>query len=401
MLLENAMVAAFWLCVGLVVYAYAVYPFVIWVLSRLGGSSAAPQELSDDQLPRVSLLVAAYNEQPVIGQRVSNALAMSYPPEKLQVVVASDGSSDRTAEIVRGVDDPRIRLLDYSHRRGKASVLNSAMSEVTGEIVLLSDANTEIDPQAARRLLRWFVDPTVGAVCGRLVLVDPCTGRNVDGLYWKYETFLKKCEGRLGALLGSNGAIYAIRKELYQPIPPDTIVDDFVIPLLARLRTGCRIVYDCAAFATEDTPPDVGSEFHRRSRIGAGGFQSIFMLWRLLDPRQGYVAFTFFSHKILRWLCPFFMIGAVLASALLWEAAMYRVLLLTQLAFFTVSALAVLVPRSIRLPLVLRVSTMFTLMNAALLVGFFRWARGRQNGTWRRTARSTEIAIPPQPVVDG
>src|SRR5262249_30950742 len=147
-------------------------------------------------------------------------------------------------------------------------------------------------------------------VCGRLVLTDPATGCNVDSYYWRYETFLKRCEGRLGALLGANGAIYAIRRELYTPIPGNTIVDDFVIPLRAKLRTGCRIVYDGDAVAREETPPNVGAEFHRRSRIGAGGFQSIGLLWRLLNPRSGWVAFTFFSHKILRWVCPFFLVAA-------------------------------------------------------------------------------------------
>ena len=228
-------------------------------------------------------------------------------------MIGLDGCSDGTAAIVRRFEDRGVRLLDFEERRGKASVLNAAMNHVEGEIVLMSDANTEIDPQAARRLVRWFQDSRVGAVVGRLILTDPRSGSNADGLYWKYETFLKRCEGRLGALLGANGAIYAIRRELYVPIPPETIIDDFVIPLLAKLRSGCAIVYDCDAVAREETPPDVASEFHRRARIGAGGFQSIGLLWPLLDPRRGWVAFTFLSHKVLRWLCPFFLIG-LLAS---------------------------------------------------------------------------------------
>src|SRR5262249_55927305 len=157
-------------------------------------------------------------------------------------------------------------------------------------------ANSQTEPDAARKLVRWFHDPNLGVVCGRLVLTDPHTHKNADSLYWRYETFLKRAEGKLGALLGANGAIYAIRRDVFTPIPDDTIVDDLFIPLRAGLHTGCAIVYDCEAIAHEESAPDVGSEFHRRSRIGAGGFQSWALLWKLLNPRQGWVAFTFCSH---------------------------------------------------------------------------------------------------------
>jgi cellulose synthase/poly-beta-1,6-N-acetylglucosamine synthase-like glycosyltransferase len=280
--------------------------------------------------------------------------------------------------------------LDYPRRRGKASVLNSAFPELKSEIILLSDANTDYDRMAARNIVRGFEDPEVGAVCGRLVLKDPETGQNADSLYWKYETFLKKCEGRLRALLGANGGIYAIRRRLFEPIPSETIVDDFVIPLQAKLRTGCAIVYDCQALAFEETPATVESEFHRRSRIGAGGFQSMALLWRLLDPRKGWIAFTFFSHKILRWSCPFLMLGLLLTNLLLWEAPFYRLALLAQGAFYLVSVLVAFVPGKFRTLKPLRITTMFTGMNAALLVGFWRWLRGSQKGAWRRTTRLAE-----------
>ena len=336
---QAILTAVFWLSAGLVFYAYAGYPVLIWLLSLRAGRPAGGPVVDDADLPSVSLLIAAYNEEEVIGGQVRSALALDYPREKFEVVVGSDGSTDGTAAAVRRHADPRVRLLDYTRRRGKASVLNSAVLELEGEIVVLSDANTRIDPGAVRRLVRWFRDPAVGAVCGRLVLTDPRTGRNVDGIYWRYETFLKRCESRLGALLGANGAIYAIRRSLFEPIPPGTIVDDFVIPLLARLRTGCAIVYDGEAVAREETPPDVGSEFHRRARIGAGGFQSIGLLWRLLDPRQGWVAFTFFSHKVLRWTCPFCLVGLAVSNVLLAGQPLYRALLLGQVAFYLTALL--------------------------------------------------------------
>jgi cellulose synthase/poly-beta-1,6-N-acetylglucosamine synthase-like glycosyltransferase len=382
----------FWACAALVVYAYAGYPVVIWALSRACGRKPVPPEADDKELPSVSLLIAAYNEEAVIEDRLNNALKSDYPRDRFRVVVASDGSSDRTAEIASRFADRGVMLLDYEARRGKSSVLNSAIQSVDSELVLLSDANTHIDPDAPRRLARWFADPSIGTVCGRLVLTDPATGANADGMYWKYETFLKKCESRLGALLGSNGAIYAIRREQYVPIPPSTIVDDFVIPLLVKLKTDLKIVYDADAVAREETAEDVAAEFRRRSRIGAGGFQAIVLLRKLLDPRHGWVAFTFLSHKILRWVCPFFLIGMLLTCALLWEKPLYRWLLAAQLAFYLISPVANHVPKLPGPLKLLRLAAMFTSMNLALLAGFWRWLRGSQKSAWERTARLAEAA---------
>lgn len=387
----DALRATPWLCLALVAYAYALYPAVIWAASRLLGRVREAPERPDADLPSATLILAAYNEEAVLEDRLRNALAMHYPREKLEILVGSDGSIDRTPEIARQFADRGVRLLDFAQNRGKATVLNHAVDEASGDILLMSDANTAIDPEAARNLARWFDDPEVGAVVGRLVLVDPSTGKNADGLYWKYETFLKKCEARLGALLGANGAIYAIRRSLYAPIPAGTIVDDFVIPLLAHQRTGCRLIYEAGAIAVEETAPDVKAEFRRRARIGAGGFQSIGMLARLLDPRRGWVAFAFFSHKILRWLCPFFLIGALASNAALLDRPAYRWLLAAQVGFYAVSVVMPFVPSSAKLLRPLRLTTMFTSMNAALLVGFFRWALRRQKGTWKRTERSAGV----------
>lgn len=384
-----ATIWVFWLCAAGVAYSYLLYPAFLYLAARLfGRSDAPPPSCPDADLPRLSLLVAAHNEEAVIDGRVRNALALDYPREKLEIVIASDGSEDRTAEIVRRYADRGVRLLDFPNRRGKATVLNDAMGQLTGQIVLLSDANTDTDPDAARKLARWFADPAIGAACGRLVLTDPASGKNVDSLYWRYETFLKRQESRLGALLGSNGAIYAIRRELLRPIPNATIIDDFVIPLLAKQRSGCRLIYDCSAVAREESAPDIATEFRRRSRIGAGGWQAIGMLWRLLNPMRGWIAFTFFSHKILRWLCPFFLLLMVVTSAALWNRPLYRWLLVAQAAFYLAALLGRHVPRGVPLAKFLRLANMFASMNAALLVGFFRWVSGPQTGIWRPTRRA-------------
>ena len=200
----------------------------------------------------------------------------------------------RPGAAVCGRQNPPARL---PREPGQVRGLNDALSLARGEVVVMSDANTMMDPAAARRLARWFRDPSVGVVCGRLVLVDSATGTNADGLYWKFETYLKRWEARLGALLGANGAIYAIRRSLFPELPQRIAVDDFVIPLLARLRHGCGLVYEPMAIATEETPPEMRSEFSRRSRIGAGGFQSLSLLWPLINPMQGWIAFAFLSQK--------------------------------------------------------------------------------------------------------
>ena len=190
--------ASFWICLSLIVYAYAGYPLTVWVAARLFGGLPTRPWLDAAEFPFVSILIAAHNEEAVIAERLRNALAVDYPADRLEVVVASDGSTDRTTEIVSACSDPRVRLLHSPLRRGKARVLNAALKAVRGDIVLLTDANTFIESNALRQIVPWFADSATGVVCGRLVLTDGASGANSDGLYWRYETFMKECEGRLG-----------------------------------------------------------------------------------------------------------------------------------------------------------------------------------------------------------
>lgn len=379
----------FWLSVVGVVYAYALYPPILSLLAKLFGQATVPPVVNDE-LPSISLLIAAHNEQVVIRQRIQNALALQYPRERIEVLIASDGSSDQTNEIVQEYKSQGVRLLNYPQRRGKAMVLNDAMREARGDLVLLSDANTSTDPNAGHNLVRWFANPKIGAVCGKLILTDPASGQNADGIYWKYETFLKRKEGRLGALLGANGGIYAIRRALFEPIPPNTIVDDFVIPLLAKLRSGCEIVYDAEAIAHEETAADVRIEFRRRIRIGAGGWQAIGILWPLLNPVRGWIAFTFFSHKVLRWSSPFLLIATFVSSVLLSSSRLFAVFLLAQLIFYGLASVGMWITTRSLAGRVIKVAQMFVGMNIALLLGFFRWASVPQTGMWNRTEREAE-----------
>jgi len=281
----------FWLSAGLVAYAYLGYPILIGLLARIfGAPQSNPQQVikPDPGLPSVSIIIAAYKEESIILQRITNALLMNYPADKIEFIIGCDGNEDNTGQLVRTVNDARVRVMQFEKRRGKPSVLNDCVAVARGEIIAFSDANTFWNRDALLRLVRHFRDVRVGGVCGQLLLTDPETGENVDGLYWKYENFLKRCEGRLGALLGFNGAIYAMRKSLWSPIPAQTIVDDFVIGMRIHQRHQ-RIVFDELAIANEESAPSISAEFQRRARIGAGGFQSLCWLFPLLSPQYGTV----------------------------------------------------------------------------------------------------------------
>lgn len=384
-LTDSILKTCFWCSAGGVGYTYLGYPVLIHTLSRLCGRSQSIPDVPDSGLPRVALLIAAHNEASVIEERILNALSLDYPRELIDIVIASDGSNDGTPDICRSFEG-RVRVLDFPVRRGKAETLNAAIPHLNADIVAFSDANTSMDPGALRRLASWFTDPRVGAVCGRLILSD--SGRNADGLYWRFETALKACEGNLGGLLGANGAIYAIRRELFQPLPPGTMVDDFVIPLAAKLKSGCRIVFDPDAIAHEETAPNLRAEFRRRARIGAGALQSLATLWPLLSPRHGWTALALWSHKVLRWACPLLLISALLASIALVGHPVYRAAVILQVAFYALCVIGALVPSANRG--ILRLFPMFAAMNLALLVGFIRWMRGTRSGVWNRTARLGE-----------
>jgi cellulose synthase/poly-beta-1,6-N-acetylglucosamine synthase-like glycosyltransferase len=380
----------FCFCICTVVFAYFGYPILIVILAYLFGRKAIPPRAEDSNLPDISILISAHNEEVDIEAWILNALAIKYPAGKLEIAIASDGSTDRTNEIIRKFADQGVRLFEYTKNRGKASALQDSIPHLRGKIVLFSDANSYMAPDAAQRLVGWFNDAEVGVVCGLLILRDPRAGKNIDSVYWKYENFLKKCESRLGALLGSNGAIYAIRKDLIPVIPTETLNEDFLIPLQAKRLSGCRIVYETRAIAREETPPTLRAEFRRRVRIGTGGLQNISILWPLLSPMHGWISLTFFCHKVLRWLCPFLLLVMLVTNILALETPLFVYILVCQGIFYGFSFLGNWIPNQPRFLRYFRLPMMFTTMNFALLFGYFRWLRGRETGIWRRTDRSVE-----------
>jgi cellulose synthase/poly-beta-1,6-N-acetylglucosamine synthase-like glycosyltransferase len=376
---------AFWAAAVLLAQTYFLYPLWLLLLARLRpGRTGVPPRPAD--WPAVSLVVAAHDEADCIGEKLRNSLALDYPADRLEVLIGSDGSTDRTDDIVAGQLDPRIRL-SAAPRAGKTSVLNRCIPEARSEIVVLSDANTRIEAGALKALVRHFEDADVGAVCGRLQLYNPTRAEYEESAYWKYESWLKALEGTQGAVVGANGGLYALRRDLFTPLPPSTIVDDFVIPL-RLLDEGYEVLYEPAALAWEETTEDYGREFGRRARIAAGNFQSLGLVPGLLSPFRGFPAFAFWSHKVLRWFAPALMLVALAANLLLLEQPFYRLTLAAQLGFYALAWLGSLSVGPSLLRRIAGVAYYFVTMNLAIVVGFWRFLRNSQAAAWERTARA-------------
>jgi cellulose synthase/poly-beta-1,6-N-acetylglucosamine synthase-like glycosyltransferase len=376
----------FWSSLLLIAYTYVAYPVLLWVACRLRRlmERTPAADASPVEWPAVTMLVAAHNEAGVIREKIANCLAVDYPADRFRVVIASDGSVDGTNEIVAACSDPRIQLIAYSQRRGKIATLNATIPALEDEILVMSDANTMYAPDAVRALVRHFADRRVGCVCGELVLESPDGGGSGEGLYWKYETLLKRMESKLGFLLGATGGIFAMRKSLFRPLPTSTIVEDFVTAMKI-LEDGHRVCYEPGARATETTAPSMRDEMRRKSRIGAGGFQAIGMTAAMLNPLRGMPALGYWSHKIVRWFVPFLMLGALLANVALATEPIYALFLVAQALAYAIGVQGLL-PRPMDHRLV-RPVRYFFMMNLALFIGFFRFLRGTQRVTWER-ARS-------------
>ena len=384
----------FWACLVLVAHTYLFYPAVLFVAYALAqlrrdcgylvtASDRRRGRLPDGELPHLTLVVPAYNEAEVLPAKLANLAALDYPREKLEVVFVSDGSTDGTDEILAGAQADGIRLVCVPHRGGKANALNHGVAAARHGMLVFSDAATLFAPDALRQLSRHFVDPQVGVVCGMLRFQGGAEFQHTEGIYWRYEKALRVMEARLGATLTASGAIYALRREAWQPLAADVMIDDFVVPLKAR-RAGFRVVFDPEAVATEFAADSVADEFTRRVRLAVGSFRALGDLLRTrLTP---FTALAFFSHKVLRWVLPFLMLGLLLTSALLWPRPIYREALVFQVLFYA-WALAGFAFRERVPPLRYGLFGYFLLaINLAFLVGFLQCFFGREPVRWKRAA---------------
>jgi len=374
----------FWICAVLLVYVYLGYPALAWVRAAL----APPPALRAAAPPAVSVIVVAHDEAGRIAARIDNLLALDYPRDRLEILIASDGSTDETASLARAYAREGVAVHAFAVRRGKAAVLNDVVPRASGAIVVLADARQRFEPDTIRALTRPFADPAVGAVSGELILTEapdgPAVGRGV-GVYWRYEKLIRKSESRLDSMVGATGAVYAIRRELFEPIPEDTLLDDVLIPLRI-VRRGYRVLFEPAARAWDRVAASAEEELARKVRTLAGNFQLFVREPWLLDPHRNRIWVATVSHKGLRLLGPVLHAGAFAASAALAGAPLYRAALVVQALFYALALTGHAMRNSRRRSAILSVPYVVCLLNWATVVGFLRFATGRQSASWARAA---------------
>lgn len=384
--------ALFWVCLLLVLFSYFLYPTILFVayslcqirrdwkylISRQDSRTPSP---TGEQVPTVSVVIAAHNEENVLAAKIANTRKLDYPIDKLEVIFVSDGSTDRTNQILQDVDDSHIHIALLSKRSGKATAINNGVALARHDILIFSDAATLFAPDAIKKLVRHFCDQSVGVVCGSLQFRATQESRQTEGLYWKYESMLRLMEGRLGATLTASGAIYAIRRVCFRELAPDTILEDLMIPLHAR-KQGFQIVYDPEALAEDSSALSVTGEFTRRVRLAVGSFRAFRDL--IQTPLNGFTVLAFFSHKLLRWIVPFLLIGIVVSSGLLVRLPLYRAALAIQGILCIWAALGYLFPHRMKRIRFGLIGYFWLAMNVAFLVGFWRFLFGHGDESWQR-----------------
>ncbi len=384
----------FWFSLGLVFYTFLGYGMLLFVLVKLRRLLRPRRQLfyrEDDQLPSMSLIIAAYNEENIIERKIQNTLALRYPADRLRIIFVTDGSSDLTPQIVSSY--PALELMHSPERKGKIHAIHRVMETVSSEIAVFTDANTFLNQSALVLMARHYADPLVGAVSGekRVSMDSSADATAGEGFYWKYESQLKKWDSGLYSVVGAAGELFSVRRPLYRPVPADTILDDFMISMLIAGQ-GYRIVYEPDAYAVEEASESITEELKRKVRIAAGGIQSVLRLLPLLNPlRFPVLSFQYISHRVLRWtVTPLALILAfVLNVRICLESPelVYRLLLAGQGLFYLMALLGWwLERRSVKIRAFF-IPYYFCMMNYAVLAGIFRFFSGKQSAVWEKAKR--------------
>lgn len=381
--------ATFWVSLLAILYAYAGYPAVLWLVSRSGLPGAASDAGQGMRLPSVTLIVSAFNEEKVIGDKIRNTLSLDYPQELLEIVISSDGSTDRTCAIVLEFADKGVVLRHYEGRIGKTACLNQAMPLAAGSIVVFSDANSTYEKGALKALLRPFKDGTVGFVTGwtRYGSGEGMSGADSLGIYSRLELMTKELESSLGSCIGADGAIFAIRKVLYLPLN-DYDINDMVIPLSINLQ-GYRGVLQPEAICFEKDAGSPKGEFHRQVRITSRTIRAIMNYRQLLNPfRFGLLSFELFSHKVCKFLVPLFLVTLLVANMLLaGSGGFFLVMLAAQGIFYVAAGTASFMPKGNPLSRMVEAARTFVVVNAAMALAWVKYFQGETFTTWSPTKR--------------
>lgn len=381
----NSILLVFILCLSLLLWTYLLYPVGVHLAARFlrNPYSKGPY------YGKVSLIAAAHNEEAFIKEKILNSIALEFGGADWEVIVVSDGSVDRTEKILNDLKDchERLKIIKYQPRAGKANALNEGVHQSKGDVLIFTDANVFLNSDAVCKLLEPFADPLVGAVCGKVLLRDREQNEIVgEGLYMKFENMTYKAEAALWSMVGVDGALFALRRELFAFLHPETILDDFSLSMNAPLN-GKRIVYEEDAVAVEDIAASVTNEFKRKSRIVAGGFQYIQRLKGRIFNLGPFVFLAFLSHKLMRWLSPIFLIGVFISSVLLIPyLPFFKWITFLQIGFYLI-AFTAYSKASLRNSFLFYMPYYFSAINIAALNGLARFILRKQKISWEKVSR--------------
>ena len=376
-------ITLFWLCLTIVVYTYVGYGIVLYLLvliKRLATKAKPLADITDDCLPEVTLMVCAYNEEDIIAEKMDNTRRLDYPSDRLHLVWVTDGSNDNTNSLLAAYPD--VKVIYSPERRGKAAAIKHGIKEIDTEIVMMTDANTMLNPGAVREIARLMQDPRVGCVSGEKKVMarsDSDEAAQGEGLYWKYESTLKRLDSELYSAMGAAGELCVIRRQLMTDIPDDTLLDDFIISM-EIVKKGYKIAYTSNAYAMEYGSADLHEESKRKRRIAAGGLQSCWRLRSLMNPlRHPVVAFQFVSHRVLRWTitpaCLFALVPLNTLLVLSGEGIVYTIIWILQILFYASAAAGV------------RISKYFVFMNLNVFRGM-AYLFNNSTGMWEKAKRA-------------
>lgn len=382
----------FWILFAIVLYTYAGYGILLWLLMKFRKRSEPAPGYKTEDLPRVAHIIAAYNEEDFIEKKISNALSIDYPRHLTRTIIVADGSSDRTAELVKMHEG--VELLFEPARKGKVAAMNRAV-ELTHhvDILIFSDANTLLNKESFRYIIDHYRDPRVGGVSGeKKVISDGQVPGQGEGLYWKYESILKKLDSDYYSVVGAAGELFSIRRELFERVPENIVLDDFYISLNV-CRRGLMVRYEPRAYAMESPSFSLEDEKKRKVRISAGAFQSMVIMRDLLNiARYGKLAFQYISHRVLRWaLCPFALPLILLLNliiVLMGNSQLYAIMLAGQILFYALAFMGWLFSDSPKGGLkIFYVPYYFVFMNVSVWGGLLRYLNGAQSAMWEKARR--------------